>query len=232
MKDRPLYPSRMRRLLRFCLDSGPLFLIFLNCSSPAVHAQQARTPPISLARQTAPAYAREQPGALTKEEWFTAKQLGTKEIAHTLGTRERLRICEVELLPGKISLGETSKIRLARVIAYDISTNTGASVIVNLSNKTVQSTEKLEPSEIPMAPEDLTEAKTLALADKKFILEVLQGQAGGYDIDGLLVRTEDSADKCQKDRCIELLVRKGDSYVAGLGITVDLTTRKVEITKQ
>src|SRR5579863_3007848 len=174
---------------------------------------------------------------LTTKEWVSAKQLvlAAHEVRQLFNPNVELRLCSVDFFVAKSSSNEqitSESTRRARVIVYDPQTDTGVGAVVNLAKLQIETVDKLDADEIPLAPADVEEARKLAIHDPIFQYHVLNEVAKDYVIEGMLMRGVDDADPCKRDRCISLLVRHGDEYVTGITTTVNLRTKKVQLSKE
>jgi len=150
------------------------------------------------------------------------------KIIHLLG-QGRFRICYVELVTPKPSTDNADLSRRARVVLYNPEKSTGASAIVELSAKRVSEQQVLPWESVPLAPDDVAEARQILEGDDR-MRDVLNRDRQKYQTDIVLVKSSDESDACHKDRCLSASFWRRDSdHTAGLTAIVDLNTKAVSI---
>lgn len=119
---------------------------------------------------------------------------------------------------------------------------TGVRAIVNLSKKSVLSSDRVSSMELPLIAEDIGQAAKLALANDELrglLAEDLKNYAAAaeapgtrtqrYAISGLRLFSKGDDDPCTKHRCVQLMFRRGRDYLADVIVWVDLTEHHVYV---
>jgi hypothetical protein len=125
--------------------------------------------------------------------------------------------------------------RHARVLFYRYEGNLGVGALVDLRARAVAEVQQMNGDDVPMAFEELAEARNIALRDET-LGRLLGGEAdryrvsadsarrGEFRVEGLRVQATERQDPCWEHRCVALLFRRADgSYLAGTDVVVDLT---------
>jgi hypothetical protein len=153
---------------------------------------------------------------------LTSIVLKDPELDEVLQTQEVKRIC----LMYSVARENTSD-RFGDVLLYAPASGFGASVLVNITKRTVIGRDKLRPRDIPLAPDDLKEAIGLASTEAHLKYKLQDAPQGYYDFTGSLIRATDPDDPCFNSRCVSVSIRHKEQYLP-VSIVVDLKTGKVE----
>jgi len=118
----------------------------------------------------------------------------------------------------------------------------GVRAVVNLSKRTVVSAERVTSMELPLTPEDISQAAKLALADVELrsalgdelksyaaAAEAPDARTKQFAITGLRLFSKGEDDPCTKHRCVQLMFRRGRDYLSDTTVWVDLTERHVYV---
>jgi Cu2+-containing amine oxidase len=124
----------------------------------------------------------------------------------------------------------------------------GARVVVNLRQNSVASVQRLAAHQVPFTSDDLNDAFQLALRDPQVQRALgesaqsfhVQGQRGvtaetaatANVVTGLPLRSSDPNDPCSKDRCLQLLFRRGNDFLSEPVVTVNLSKKQVVIERR
>lgn len=140
-----------------------------------------------------------------------------KNIKSWLG-KQPWRMCGTEL---HVSTVGTRKVM---VTAYTPENHRGMRVFVNPKSRMVETIVKLAYEDIPLCPDDVAEAKALALKDP-IVIRILRrhGGEGRLETQAMMDRS------CPRARCIDLYFRSDTGYISGFLITVDLIDKKVGV---
>ena len=185
---------------------------------------------------------------LTSEEKLIAERIARADshVGELLGTG-RQRLIYVEFLalkpddeqktretPGRpIQIG-----RHAEVLLYRYDGDLGVRALVDLENRTVKEASRVDGDQVPLTSEDVAEALELALQNEqlrtKLGPEAQQYRVEGerYRVEGMRILATDESDPCWKHRCLDLLFRRGQFYLAEFPVTVDLTARTVRLERR
>lgn len=188
-------------------------------------------PPVSYAQQGLPL------DPLTDAEIQLAERTAaaSSEVSRLLGGNP-YRVIDISLLPTKPTeeessvevLGGVPRIgRNADVRLFVERGNYGIRAIVNLDQPTLVQVVRLDGQQVPLTRDDIAAALQLARSDARF--QATLGAAGlaAVDATGLRIRSDDPADPCSRNRCVQLLPRQGAQYFSDAVIIVDLTDRIV-----
>ncbi len=118
----------------------------------------------------------------------------------------------------------------------------GVRAVVNLSKRSLVAAERMASMELPLTPEDISQAAKLALEDAE-LRKALGDEVKGYSaaaespgtraqqfaITGLRLFSKGEDDPCTKHRCVQLMFRRGRDYLADTTVWVDLTERHVYV---
>jgi len=118
----------------------------------------------------------------------------------------------------------------------------GVRAVVNLSKRSVVSAERVTSMELPLTPEDISQAAKLALADAELrtalgeelksytaAAEAPGARTKQFAITGLRLFSKGEDDPCTKHRCVQLMFRRGRDYLSDTTVWVDLTERHVYV---
>jgi len=184
---------------------------------------------------------------LTTQDRQLAEQIARQDsyVHDLLGDQSRL--ISVGLLfvkPGSpASTDNAASIhRHAEVLFFREDTQMGVRVIVDLTNKSVISSEGIPASQVPLTSEDIRKAAKLALSvteiqqalgeDLRGFLAAAEGSAKGFEIDGLRLLGGSQNNLCTVDRCVRLLFRRGRDYLIKPNVWVDLTDGSVHVERR
>lgn len=131
--------------------------------------------------------------------------------------------------------------RHAAVIFYRSDIDQGVHVVVDLEKKAVAMISKIEGRSVPVGVQEVTRALNLALQHEA-VKTLLGARVREFKVaalsdpdrpetrvEGLRVVAISPRDPCYRHRCINLLFRLPEGYLAGTAVTVDLTTQKVRV---
>src|SRR6266853_3044210 len=118
----------------------------------------------------------------------------------------------------------------------------GVRAVVNLSKRSLVAAERMASMELPLTPEDISQAAKLALEDAE-LRKALGDEVKGYSaaaespgtraqqfaITGLRRFSKGEDDPCTRHRCVQLMFRRGRDYLADTTVWVDLTERHVSV---
>jgi len=118
----------------------------------------------------------------------------------------------------------------------------GVRAVVNLSKRSLVAAERITSMEVPLTPEDISQAAKLALEDAE-LRKALGDEVKGYSaaaespgartqqfaITGLRLFSKGEDDPCTRHRCVQLMFRRGRDYLADTTVWVDLTERHVSV---
>jgi hypothetical protein len=131
--------------------------------------------------------------------------------------------------------------RCAAVLFYRYDTDQGINVVVDLNERSVEDITRLEGRGVPLALEEVAQAFTVALLNKRVrdllgpkanefrVAGLSKGDPPQNRVEGLRVIATSQRDPCYRHRCIELHFRRLEGYVAAPGVTVDLSAQTVSI---
>jgi hypothetical protein len=131
--------------------------------------------------------------------------------------------------------------RFAMVTFCRYSGYVGVSAIVDLRSGTVSQVTSMSCDDVVMTIAELQSARNLALADSR-VRALLGPDADTFQVQsdpntttppnlvqGLRVDDTDTSGACYQRRCLTLLFRRGDTYVSGTEVVVDLTAQTVTL---
>ncbi|HVS81457.1 MAG TPA: hypothetical protein VHE60_06965 [Pyrinomonadaceae bacterium] len=223
-----------------------LFLFVAFCLAVAPLVSTALAAPIGLPfaqQQTQPL------DPLTREETELAMRIASSDarVKEALGAG-RSQLIQVQFLalkPNVYPAGqepEQMKIgRHAAVLFYRYDNDQGIHVIVDLEKRSAGEIARVEGRAVPLAFEEVTQAANLALrnervrsllgsrADDFRVANLAAGERPENRVEGLRVVATSPRDPCYRHRCIDLLFRQRDGYIAGTTVTVDLTSQAVRV---
>jgi hypothetical protein len=141
--------------------------------------------------------------------------------------------------------GETEKPPTHRVhvLVFNPKTNRATHAFVALEQNTVLSVEALDPSQVPLFPEDAADALALAKAspevrravggslDQFVILESGSSASPPFAAQAMRLRSADPHDPCAADRCLALIFRTAEGYLS-LRVEVNLNRHTVAVISQ
>ena len=138
--------------------------------------------------------------------------------------------------------------RHAEVLFYARALNQGVRAVVDLERGRVREVARLDGDDVPLTPDDVEEARALALRDaavrrllgadaERFRVRrergLLRAEAAEQTVvEALRVRSEDANDPCSRERCLLLLFRRGRAYVRDASIVVNLTAQNVRLERR
>lgn len=130
--------------------------------------------------------------------------------------------------------------RQALVTFFRYDSNDGLMALVDLPEGNVAATETAPPQAVPLGAAEVQAAVSLAFAHERvrailgdtssYRIPVSSRDVEGDTVEGLRVLGADDRDSCFRNRCVDLFFRRGGRYIAGQRVTVDLTTRQVQVT--
>src|SRR5205823_3055725 len=106
----------------------------------------------------------------------------------------------------------------------------GVRALVDVTSKRVLHVERVPDGRVPLATEEVAEARRLALADSG-VTRALGRNREGIQIDWLGLHSDNREDACSHNRCVQLLFRRGDRYLMDPQVVVNLSTRTVQLTR-
>ncbi len=135
--------------------------------------------------------------------------------------------------------------RFALVTFCRYSGNLGVSAVVNLRTGAVSQVTSMSCDDVVMTNAELQSARNLAIADSR-VRALLGSDADTFQVvtnpdaatqpanvvQGLRVQDFTSTGACYQRRCLSLLFRRGDTYVQGTEVVVDLTGQTVTLIPQ
>jgi hypothetical protein len=134
--------------------------------------------------------------------------------------------------------------RFAMVTFCRYSGNVGVSAVVNLRSGAVSQVTSISCDDVVMTVAELQAARDLAVADSR-VRALLGSDADTFQVQanpdatapanlvqGLRVQDFDSTGACYQRRCLSLLFRRGNTYIQGTEVVVDLTAQTVTLITQ
>lgn len=131
--------------------------------------------------------------------------------------------------------------RHASVIFLRYDDNVGIHVVVDLEQKTAGEITKLDGRVVPLAAAEVTLAFNLALKNER-VRGLLGPGAAEFRVAGASIRDRPENrveglrvvgtspnDPCYRHRCLDLIFRQRQGYIAGTEVTVDLTAQTVRV---
>jgi len=232
-------------------------VMFILIAAVSVDAQPKPTTP-QRGPQAGPSAPRRLPlDPLTEDEKRAAERIALAEprVQQLLGAGRR-QLVSVELFVMKppqeqieaaaagraIAMG-----RFAEVIFFRPEGEFGVRAVVELPRGAVAVVDRLESQQVPLTQVDLAEAWQLASRDAEVRqalgadvdrFRVQGAPVGGvaarprYAVEALPVEAVAENDPCYKHRCLHLLFRRGDAYLMGPVVVVDLSARKVYVERR
>lgn len=186
---------------------------------------------------------------LTPEETEVAARIASadRRVREALGGG-RQRLIQVQFLalkpPDYRETREPEQLKIGRhaaVLFYRYDTDQGLYVVVDLEQRAVGELTRLEGNAVPLASEEVAEAFNLALRNER-VKALLGSRAGEFKVarlatgerpearvEGLRVIATSPRDPCYRHRCLELLFRLPEGYIAGTSVNVDLTAQTVRV---
>ncbi|MFL6192851.1 MAG: hypothetical protein ACJ75H_01670 [Thermoanaerobaculia bacterium] len=131
--------------------------------------------------------------------------------------------------------------RFALVLLYAPESNLGIRALVDLRKIEVVEVNQTPPAGVPLNEDDLAEAWGLARSNER--VRALLGaevdrfrplragesrEATELEVQALGVRGS-KGDPCEVDRCLALIFRRGNRYLEGRDVLVNLTRRQVQV---
>jgi hypothetical protein len=190
-----------------------------------------------------------QPGApISAEERATAEKavLSDPRIRAIVGA-EQLRVAsgdvEVDKAEAESFLAGTSERppgRRVTIVAFNMRTNKAARAVVALPQNQVLAVEPAVPTDMPLVRDDADQALALAKTspelrravgdslDRYAIVEPGSDERVPFAAQALPLRNSNPKDPCSVDRCLTLILRTENGYLA-LHAQVDLTKRTVSV---
>lgn len=247
--------SRLRRLPQNLYTRRTLLLCAALCSAGVVLLSTAAAEQRRGAEQTRRVepprvQRRAQPlDPLTPDEVALATRVAESDrrVREALGTG-RVRLIRVEFLALKTGdyreIREPEQLRIGRhaaVVFYSYEADQGVHVVVDLEQQTVGDITRLEGRVVPLAAAEVSEAFGLALRDERVrallgaragefrVAESAVGERGENRVEGLRVVAASPEDSCYGHRCLVLLFRGREGYIAGSIVGVDLTAQTVRV---
>jgi len=167
---------------------------------------------------------------LSPAELRNAKLLvrSAPEVKRALG-EENFTICSVDFVSPKVPLSGTGEsTRKARVIAYNRDTNRAIAATVDLTGNRLVDIQPIDSQDVPLAPEEAREAKTIALEDGR-VQALVKRKPAEFKIDAILLQSSEQTDPCNADRCVALSFQRGGEYIAGTSVIVNLSKKTVSV---
>jgi len=152
------------------------------------------------------------------------------EIQRLLGSPQELRVCSIEfIVPSLPEPGTPIKHqRVGRITLYNLTLNRGVAAIVDLVGKQVQEMQPLDQNHIPVAPDDIKQARGL-LRTKPGLGVKLGGDLKEFELDTRVLHTNAEGDPCSRERCLAVYFRRDDRYVSSFYAIVNLAQSTVKI---
>ncbi len=120
---------------------------------------------------------------------------------------------------------------LYRTMHYRYADDVTVFTTVDLGRNVVVATREAKHVPTPITAEELADATRLALADGA-VREALGDKAGATQTEALGLYTDSRKDPLYGHRALNLFFHRGDLYVANLDVIVDLTARRVTVTRK
>jgi hypothetical protein len=178
---------------------------------------------------------------LTAEERELAIRLAeTDPSVKKLRGQGRQILISVELATPKTGDQYDDTSRHAEVVYYRYEDNQGVLALIDLKQRTVQAAVNINGDSVPLAAEEVNEALRLALQNgvvinllgpsyKLFGIAPPEGEP--KQVEALRVYASSPRDPCYRHRCVSLLFRRGDTFITGTEVIVDLTRQTVRVGK-
>ncbi len=164
---------------------------------------------------------------LTPAEREAAQQaaLADSRVREVLGG-ERHRVVSVDFLADKGPNGEI--VRSAEVLLYRPDRDVGVRALVHLQPAAVVAVTPVPGQQVPLTDEDYQLANELV--QRSSLVQSRFGEAlQRAQIEVLRELPSDPDDPCTRHRCVFLLLRLPEGYLAGPRIVIDLTAREVRV---
>ena len=217
-------------LLFFCTLTLALLLQYFPPNIQGVHGQTQQRRPLKF-------------DPLTPEERELAVRLAEADSrVKKLRGAGRQILVSVELATPKTSDKNDATSRHAEVLYYSYGGNQGALALVDLQQRTVAQAVNIPGDSVPLVTEEVNQALSLALQNQSLIrllgpnyqqYRVASAQsldAGETNlVEALRVFSNTPGDPCYRRRCVSLLFRRGDSYLTGTEVIVDLFSQRVRV---
>jgi len=153
------------------------------------------------------------------------------KIKELLGSTGERIVCSTDLITSPFSGEQTTIPRRVRVILYNRANSQGASSIVDLSTHHVDEQQAIDAEDVPLAPQDVQDARHLVLKDRR-AHELVESPLHELESQVVLYHALEDEDACKKHRCVNVLFRRPDgTYLTSISILVDLTSRSISISK-
>ncbi len=231
----------------------PLVFVTAALLSPVLRLQ-ARSPGQQKPARTSAARAEVLPlDPLTAEDRKLAERIAREDgrVRELLGGG-RIRVISIELLflkpESDVVAAPTKPVaidRHAEVLFRREEDESGVRAVVNLTKRSAVLAALITSAEVPLTPEDIGEAATLALANAD-LKQALGEEASAYAsaakapgtrterfaITGLRLFSSGESDPCTKHRCVRLMFRRGRDYLGQPIVWVDLTERHVYVERR
>ena len=186
---------------------------------------------------------------LTPEETELATRIATADprVKDALG-KGRALLVQVQFLALKPNVygadQDLERLRIGRhaaVLFYRYDTDQGVHVIVDLEKRSAGDITRIEGRAVPLAAEEVAQASALALRNDRVrsllgarvndfrVANLAAGERPENRIEGLRVVATSPRDPCYRHRCVDLLFRQHEGYIAGTSVTVDLTSQAVRV---
>lgn len=135
--------------------------------------------------------------------------------------------------------------RFAAVLFYGVTSQQGARAVVDLEAQQVVEVERIDPFGVPLGLDDLQEAWALAQREEAVrsllgtdVSRFRVGEPGTppgsleLEVQGMPVVGATAQDPCWQRRCLALLFRRGNRYLEGVEVLVDLTGDRVTVSRR
>ena len=152
------------------------------------------------------------------------------------GTFSAMTLATARGHPQRLQIG-----RHARVLFYRYDRDQGVNVVVNLQRRAVVSVTRMDGVAVPLGAEEVSEAFNIAIRNERVrallgprlnefrVADLAKGQRPESRVEGLRVIATSPRDPCYRRRCIYLLFRDRESYLAGTKVTVNLTAQTTRV---
>jgi hypothetical protein len=170
---------------------------------------------------------------LTPSEREEARAVADSALVRRGGPLAQRRVftVDVELFRDKEREEAGQVTRQAVVTHYQYDGDRAILTYVDLRARQIFLQETIPHLPVPLAPEELAEAKQLALADSG-VARALAPYRQRLVVEPLVVRTTDPADPLSGQRVVRLLFRVGADYLRRPIVTVNLSTRSVAVDEE
>lgn len=164
---------------------------------------------------------------LTAEDQRLARELATPA-AQRFATTGPLYLVAIERLRDKDAEAADSNARFAVVTHYRYDGDLAIRSTVDLVRRAVVRTDSAAHRPTPLAPEELEQARRLAL-ENAAVRRALGARADQVTVEALVLRTSSPRDPIFGHRVVRLLFRVGADYLREPIVLVDLHTSAVTI---